>query len=218
MTSYPASYSLCFCLSILWLGKTHHVQCAVMGVCTTFALSNPSTSGTYLLRTCLTFRSHRSKDYHFKSPDGAAFSLNVCRALVDDTWNVKVPKPDEVGGTVRRAHGDFSLGSVNTTVDVRAGAPVLTYTGGSECTGDAKGARGATVVRFVCDRGFGGATGDGAGKGMSPIILCRNEADDFSGKPEFIAQVPQDDENACTFLIEWRTQVWSFLCPLTAAG
>lgn len=83
-------------------------------------------------------------------------------------------KPEEVAGTVRRARGDFSLGAVNTTLDVRGGAPVLTLTGGSKCTGDSEGARAATVMRFMCDRGFGGATGEGAGKGMprcSQVIL-----------------------------------------------
>lgn len=85
---------------------------------------------------------------------------------MDDLWNVKVPKSEEVGGAVRRAHGDFSLGTANTTLDVRAGSPVLTLTGGSECTGDAKGMHGSTVVRFICDSGFGGATGEGAGKGV----------------------------------------------------
>jgi hypothetical protein len=114
-----------------------------------------------------------SKDYHFRSPTGAEFSINVCRTLVNDTWHVAPPVPSEIAGTVRRAHGDFALGVVNSTIDVRAGAPVITYTGGSACPKDDK-AQAATVVRFVCDRGFtSGGPMEGSGKGTLPGACAR---------------------------------------------
>lgn len=54
---------------------------------------------------------HRS-DYEFISPGGHQFILNVCKSVSHDTWNIKVPNPENVGGFIRRDRGDFSIGCV----------------------------------------------------------------------------------------------------------
>lgn len=52
---------------------------------------------------------HCSKDYTFSSPGGKEFRINVCRSVASETWGLD---DTDVGGIVRRDHGDFSLGCV----------------------------------------------------------------------------------------------------------
>ncbi|KAI0639853.1 hypothetical protein C8Q77DRAFT_1152794 [Trametes polyzona] len=103
-----------------------------------------------------------SKDYEFTSPGGKEYVLNVCQPVAQEAWAPKVDKPEDVAGFTHRAHGDFSLGDVNTTVFVRDGHPVITLT------------------------------------------------DVTPGKPKLIATLPPDEDHACSFFVEWRTQM---ACP-----
>jgi len=125
-----------------------------------------------------------SKDYQFKSPSGHDFYINVCGPVRSETW--ALDRPEDVAGFFRREHGDFSIGSVNTTIAVRDGHPVLIMTDGSRCP-KADSMTTSTAIRFICDTSVFGA-----------------------GKPELLAQLPPDDDAACAFLIEWRTHV---ACP-----
>jgi len=132
-----------------------------------------------------------SKDYEFFSPSGEHFVINVCKPVSNDTWAVKVDKPEDVAGFTRRERGDFSIGDANTTLLVRDGHPLLIMTEGSTCP-FASGMTASTAIRFVCDTSVFGA-----------------------GKPQLIAQLPPDDESACAFFIEWRTHV---ACPTREKG
>ncbi|KAH8094614.1 mannose-6-phosphate receptor binding domain-containing protein [Cristinia sonorae] len=132
-----------------------------------------------------------SDDYKFKSPSGNEYKINVCRPVASETWALKVEKPEEVAGFVRRDHGDFSIGSMNTTVAVTDGHPVLTFTEGTACS-SSNDLRASTVIRFVCDTSVSGM-----------------------GQPQLIAQLPPSDESACAFFIEWRTHV---ACPTHENG
>lgn len=53
-----------------------------------------------------------STDYTFTSHSGRNFTLNVCRSVVSEMWNPKVDHLENVGGFVRGAHGDISIGYV----------------------------------------------------------------------------------------------------------
>ena len=44
------------------------------------------------------------------SPGGQKYVLNVCKPISEETWAIKVDKPEDVAGFTRRAHGDFSMG------------------------------------------------------------------------------------------------------------
>ncbi|TCD70112.1 hypothetical protein EIP91_004841 [Steccherinum ochraceum] len=125
-----------------------------------------------------------SKDYVFKAPSGQEYNINVCRAVATETW--AVDKPEVIAGFTRHDHGDFSIGSVNTTLTVVDGHPILTFTDGSACL-SSNDLHASTAVRFVCDTSVFG-----------------------SGSPQLIAQLPLADESACSFFIEWRTHV---ACP-----
>ncbi|KAI0962279.1 hypothetical protein AcW1_001136 [Taiwanofungus camphoratus] len=143
-----------------------------------------------------------SKDYKFTSPSGQDFVVNVCRPVASDTWALKVDKPEDVAGFTRHERGDFSIGNVNTTLTIRNDHPVLIMTDGSRCP-KADSMTASTAIRFVCDTSVFGA-----------------------GRPELVAQLPQDDESACAFFIEWRTHIacpthekggpWGFLAILAA--
>ncbi|KAI8981215.1 hypothetical protein BD414DRAFT_419943 [Trametes punicea] len=130
------------------------------------------------------------KDYEFKSPGGKEYVLNVCKPVSQEVWAPKVDKPEDVAAFTRRAHGDFSLGDVNTTIVVRDGSPVITMTEGTRCFSEGD-QTGSTVVRFICD--------SSAGRGM----------------PELIATLPPDEENACSFFIEWRSEM---ACPTSESS
>ncbi|KAI0334494.1 hypothetical protein GY45DRAFT_1242855 [Cubamyces sp. BRFM 1775] len=124
-------------------------------------------------------------DYEFKSPGGKDYVLNVCKAVSEEVWAPKVDRPEDVAGFARRERGDFSLGDVNTTVFVRNGNPVITMTDGTRCS-DKGEQTGSTVIRFICDASAG------------------------RGGPKLIATLPPDEDNACSFFVEWRTEM---ACP-----
>ncbi|THH09823.1 hypothetical protein EW146_g8566 [Bondarzewia mesenterica] len=96
-------------------------------------------------------------------------------------WNPNVEHAENVAGFVRKGHGDFSIGEVNTTLLVRDNHPLLILTDGSPCP-SAEHLRASTAVRFICDTSVFG-----------------------SGNPQFVAQLPPDDASACAFFVEWRT-------------
>ncbi|EEB98557.1 hypothetical protein MPER_01912, partial [Moniliophthora perniciosa FA553] len=49
-----------------------------------------------------------SKDYQVQTPGGKDFYLNVCRGVATEAWGLG--DAAEVGGFIRRDHGDFSVG------------------------------------------------------------------------------------------------------------
>ncbi|KAG7447562.1 mannose 6-phosphate receptor domain-containing protein [Guyanagaster necrorhizus] len=130
-----------------------------------------------------------SKDYTFSSPGGKEFRINVCRSVASETWGLDDP---DVGGVVRRDHGDFSLGKTNTTLDLSPENIVrIVLTSGSRCNSQYTA---NTVIEFICDTAVFGA-----------------------GAPKLLAQLPQGDDEACAFFVEWRTHAcpttFSFACP-----
>ncbi|KAM5531338.1 hypothetical protein V8D89_014983 [Ganoderma adspersum] len=131
-----------------------------------------------------------SKDYEFTSPGGQKYVLNVCKHISTEVWSPRVDKPEDVAGYAERAHGGFSLGDVNTTVLVREGNPVILMTDGSPCP-NAGNQTASTAIRFICDSSAG------------------------TGNPNMIATLPPDEENACSFFVEWRTEM---ACPTYEGG
>ncbi|KAF7354078.1 PLCXc domain-containing protein [Mycena venus] len=135
-----------------------------------------------------------ANDYKFKTPEGHDMVLSACKSVSQETWHLEVEDPGQVGGFVRRDHGDFSLGQKNTTLSFSSRAPFhphLTFTSGSKCV-DANGntldhLRGSTEIEFVCDPAAG------------------------NGVPRLIAQLPPGgDAAACAWVFEWRTKA---ACP-----
>ncbi|KAK0461741.1 mannose-6-phosphate receptor binding domain-containing protein [Desarmillaria tabescens] len=123
-----------------------------------------------------------SKDYTFSSPGGKEFRINVCRSVASEIWGLDDP---DVGGVVRRDHGDFSLGKTNTTLDLSPDNTVrIVLTSGSQCNSQNTA---NTVIEFICDTSVFGA-----------------------GTPRLLVQLPQGDDEACAFFVEWRTH---FACP-----
>ncbi|KAF7436036.1 hypothetical protein PC9H_002862 [Pleurotus ostreatus] len=127
-----------------------------------------------------------SKDYEFKTLGGHDAVLNVCRAVQHETWGLKTEDPSEVAGFIRKDHGDFSIGKVNTTLTVKDSNLLLTYHGGSVCK-STDGLRATTTIKFICD---------------SSVFSA--------GVPRFEAQFPEDDDTACGFFIEWRSHLQGF--------
>ncbi|THG99204.1 hypothetical protein EW145_g7305 [Phellinidium pouzarii] len=127
-----------------------------------------------------------STDYVFTSFTGRNFTLNVCASVVSDPWNPRVDRPQDIGGFTRTAHGDISIGQANSTLHVRDGHPVLLLIDGSNCP-QSDNLKASTAIRFICDTSV------------------------EEGKPQLIAQLPPDDDDACAFFIEWRT---SYACPI----
>ncbi|KAH8111868.1 mannose 6-phosphate receptor domain-containing protein [Phellopilus nigrolimitatus] len=127
-----------------------------------------------------------SSDYVFTSHTGRNFTLNVCRSVVSDLWNPRVDRPQDVGGFTRGARGDISIGQANSTLHVRDRHPVLLLMGGSSCP-QSDSMKASTAIRFICDDSVA------------------------EGKPQLIAQLPPEDDDACAFFIEWRTK---FACPV----
>ncbi|EJC98619.1 mannose 6-phosphate receptor domain-containing protein [Fomitiporia mediterranea MF3/22] len=127
-----------------------------------------------------------SSDYIFESHSGRNFTLNVCRSVVSDPWNPRVDSPQDIGGFVRAAHGDFSIGQANTTLVVQDMHPVLYMMGGSSCP-QAEGMKASTAIQFICDTSVD------------------------EGQPKLLAQLPPADDDACMFFIEWRTK---YACPV----
>uniref|UniRef100_A0A0W0FGG8 Autophagy-related protein 27 n=1 Tax=Moniliophthora roreri TaxID=221103 RepID=A0A0W0FGG8_MONRR len=133
-----------------------------------------------------------SKDYQVQTPGGKEFYLNICRGVATEAWGLD--DAAEVGGFIRRDHGDFSVGRTNTTLVMSDGKPKLRMTGGSKCktTSGGEGDPAATVIEFVCDTSVFG-----------------------SGTPRLSEQIPLEDEYACAFFIEWKTH---FACPTGERG
>ncbi|WWD16563.1 hypothetical protein CI109_100990 [Kwoniella shandongensis] len=113
-----------------------------------------------------------------------SYNLNVCRGVIGELY--KIDDPDTVGGFVRKADGDFSLGRVNTnlTVSPMTNEPMLIMTDGSPCPLNPD-ATASTAIRFIC----------------SP-------ADFHAGKPVLMATLPPSDP--CHFYFEWKSHV---ACP-----
>jgi cation-dependent mannose-6-phosphate receptor len=134
-----------------------------------------------------------------QSLGGHRFILNVCQSVSRRLWNIDFPDPDNVGGFMRQDHGDFSVGwvsntfpvnhadnrcsSVNTTLDIRDSSPLLLLASGSPCPIDEE-MLASTTINFICDTSVTG-----------------------SGNPTVIAQLPTEDEDACEFVLNWRTPV-----------
>ena len=81
------------------------------------------------------------------------------------------------------------LSTVNSTLTVRDSRPRFILTGGSYCKARADSTpgdmRGSALVEFTCDKSV-----------LGP------------GQPRLVAQLPPgDDEEACAWVIEWRTHV-----------
>lgn len=83
----------------------------------------------------------------------------------------------------------YTKSIVNTTLTVSDSRPRFVLSGGSYCkTDDTPGViRGSALVEFACDKSI-----------LGP------------GQPRLVAQLPPgDDEEACAWVIEWRTRVSS---------
>ncbi|KAJ6566774.1 hypothetical protein B0H19DRAFT_1374200 [Mycena capillaripes] len=135
-----------------------------------------------------------AKDAELKTPEGHEMVLSACKSVSHETWGLKVEDPGLVGGFVRRAHGDFSMGRTSTTLSFsgRAGHPHITLASGSKCL-DSEGKmienlRGSTEIEFICDPSAG------------------------TGSPRLVAQLPPGgDEAVCAWVFEWRTAVRGLL-------
>ncbi|KIJ66586.1 hypothetical protein HYDPIDRAFT_109650 [Hydnomerulius pinastri MD-312] len=133
-----------------------------------------------------------SKDYEFPIGSGHTFYLNVCRGVTTDPWNTDVPEGDgDLAGLVRRDHGDFAIGIVNTSLEMREGGLMLRQSNGSPCTG-MDDIRGSSSIRFICDTSVYAA-----------------------GKPVLLDQWPSEDDKACHYELEWRTH---YACPTGERG
>ncbi|KAJ3544610.1 hypothetical protein NMY22_g2724 [Coprinellus aureogranulatus] len=139
-----------------------------------------------------------SKDYHVTGTDDDLFPINMCQGVRTETYGIKdgAIKDEEVAAFIRRDHGDFVLGKVNTTLGIYDGRPRLVLSEGSKCkssNGDALDIRASTIVDFVCDPGVFGP-----------------------GQPRLVAQLPPGKADAaCAFVIEWKTH---YACPIGEGG
>ncbi|KAF5375607.1 hypothetical protein D9757_008549 [Collybiopsis confluens] len=133
-----------------------------------------------------------SNDYEISTENGHKILLNVCKPISTEMWGLKVPNAENVGGVIRKDHGDFSIGEKNTTLAMSEGNPKLVLKNGSNCkTSDAKA---ETEIQFQCDTTELG-----------------------SGSPRLKTRWPSDnqDDLACFFLIEWKTH---YACPTGERG
>ncbi|KAF9476918.1 mannose 6-phosphate receptor domain-containing protein [Pholiota conissans] len=140
-----------------------------------------------------------SKDYEVKTSTGQSIWLNVCQNVKTDLFGIKDDFIDagDVGGFIRRGHGDFIIGKVNTSLSIFDSRPRFVMSGGSRCkpkAGDqTTEIRASTMVEFVCDASVYG-----------------------QGSPRLLAQLPPgEDEVGCAYVIEWRTH---FACPTSESG
>ncbi|KAG6845559.1 hypothetical protein H0H87_007237, partial [Tephrocybe sp. NHM501043] len=134
-------------------------------------------------------------DYEFKTQENNLFVINVCRRPSKESFGLKDVDDAKIAGFVRRGHGDFSIGAVNTTLSMYDSNPRITLTGGSPCklkSGDTE-LRGSTIIDFVCDTSVFG-----------------------TGEPRIVAQFPPGgDDDACGYVLQWRTHI---ACPTNEPG
>ncbi|PPQ77560.1 hypothetical protein CVT25_011420 [Psilocybe cyanescens] len=126
-------------------------------------------------------------DYELQTPSGENIRINVCQNVKTEVRGIKDDSINEgdVAAFIRRGHGDFILGKVNTTLTIFDSRPRYVISGGSRCKSGEN--RASTMVQFVCDMSFG------------------------SSGPRLMAQLPPgEDESACAYVIEWRTP---YACP-----
>jgi len=139
-----------------------------------------------------------SKDYEIKTFSGKMLSLNVCQNVKTDMFGLKDDiQASDVGGFIRRGHGDFSLGKFNTTLSVLESRPRIVMSNGSRCkskAGEQPGdIRASTLIEFVCDSSIFGP-----------------------GTPRLVAELPPgDEETPCAFVIEWKSH---YACPTSEGG
>ncbi|KAF8902188.1 mannose-6-phosphate receptor binding domain-containing protein [Gymnopilus junonius] len=138
-----------------------------------------------------------NKDYELKTSTGQKICLNICQNVRSETFGLKDDiAAGDVAGFVRRPHGDFAFGKLNTTLTVIDARPRLVMSNGSRCKAKSDGqpgdARGSSIVEFVCDASAG------------------------TGVPRLVAELPPgDDEIACAYVFEWRTKS---ACPTSEGG
>lgn len=135
-----------------------------------------------------------SIDYVVKSPlSDHTFTLNICRAVKTQLWSVNLSfghicrlhlyydirnvlhlAEDQVSGFYRGQHGDFAIGSTNSTLKVVDGSPVLYMQNGSPCpnAGDSN-MLANTAIRFICERSMFG-TGQSGSALLNLLSLTRH--------------------------------------------
>ncbi|TFK42200.1 hypothetical protein BDQ12DRAFT_720193 [Crucibulum laeve] len=138
-----------------------------------------------------------NKDYEIKTTGGKTLKINVCQSVRSETFGLKDLDAADVAGFIRQDHGDFAIGKVNTTLTVFETHPRIAMSDGSRCKSKANGEPGdnkaSSVINFICDHNTIG-----------------------SGQPRLYTQLPPgDDEVACSFVIEWKTQ---YACPASEGG
>ncbi|TEB32435.1 hypothetical protein FA13DRAFT_1754514 [Coprinellus micaceus] len=122
----------------------------------------------------------------------------MCQGVRTETYGIKdnTIKDEEVAAFIRRDHGDFVIGKINTTLSIYDGRPRLVLSEGSKCkasNGDPLDIRASTIVDFVCDPGVFGP-----------------------GQPRLVAQLPPGKADAaCAFVVEWKTH---YACPIGEGG
>ncbi|KAG8814585.1 hypothetical protein FRC17_001066 [Serendipita sp. 399] len=98
-------------------------------------------------------RLRSENDYTVESPLSThKFVLSVCRAIKTQLWHVDHVAEDVVAAYYRGKHGDFAIGTTNSTLTVVDGSPVLYMNNGSPCP-NAEGSKmlANTAIRFLCD-------------------------------------------------------------------
>ncbi|KAJ3511454.1 hypothetical protein NLJ89_g4087 [Agrocybe chaxingu] len=139
-----------------------------------------------------------NKDYDIKTPSEQTISLNICQSVKTELFGLKNDiDAGDVGGFIRRGHGDFAIGKTNTTLSIYDGRPRIMMSNGSRCkpkAGEPPGeVRASTAVEFICDKSVFGP-----------------------GVPRLLVQLPPgDDDIACGFVIEWRTH---YACATSEGG
>ncbi|KAF8435782.1 mannose-6-phosphate receptor binding domain-containing protein [Boletus edulis BED1] len=134
-----------------------------------------------------------SKDHQFETDGGHTVYLNLCGGIKTKPWNTGLDDDShvDIAGLVRRDHGDFAIGLVNTTLEVKDGGLMLRQSQGSPCTG-VEDERGSSTILFICDMSVYSA-----------------------GKPVLLDSWPSGEDRACHYELEWRTH---YACPVGERG